>query len=224
MSLLIEVFIALAAIVLISTLLVIGIGRLIFGRVRRSRTVNSAALRARARMTVGPQREVLKQRLRLIETLESGQAAVDLAARTDSPHSELRRLYRRVLGEGEALQAQLQLLESERDSVVLAEAIPAATRRVDQVAGLVRRVRAAVAASLGDRTDDNLATLYADADREIAALAAGVRELHLLNGYDRGGPDPAGPDPVRGDPTRGDSMPGQGRVTSMDRLGRGDRS
>ena len=224
MSLLIEVFIALAAIVLISTLLVIGIGRLIFGRVRRSSTVNSAALRARARMTVGPQREVLKQRLRLIETLESGQAAVDLAARTDSPHSELRRLYRRVLSEGEALQAQLQLLESERDSVVLAEAIPAATRRVDQVAGLVRRVRAAVAASLGDRTDDNLATLYADADREIAALAAGVRELHLLNGYDRGGPDPAGPDPVRGDPTRGDSMPGQGRVTSMDRLGRGDRS
>lgn len=189
MSLLIEVFLSLAAIGLISTVAVIGIGRMLFGRVRRSPAISGAALRARIRTTVGPQRDVLKQRLRLAETLDSGQAAVDLAARTDSPHAELRRLYRRILDEGAALQAQLQLLESERDAAVLSEAIPAAARRVDQVALLVRRVRAAVAAGLGDRSDDNLAALYADADREIAALAAGVRELHLLNGYDLSGDD-----------------------------------
>jgi hypothetical protein len=214
MSLLIEVFLALAAITLISIGTVVVITRMLVGRVRRSRTVNAATLRARARVTVGPQREVLKQRLRLSETLESGQAAIDLAGRTDSLRGELRRLFRRILDEGAALETQLNLLESERDSVVLAEAIPAATRRVDQVEGLVRLVRTAVAAGLGDRTDDNLTALYADADREITALAAGVRELHLLNGYDRPADDASRPGTDR------DSQ----RPLSMERLTRGDQS
>lgn len=211
MSLLIEVFLALAGIMLISIGTVVVITRMLVGRVRRSRTVNAAALRARARVTVGPQREVLRQRLRLTETLESGQTAIDLAGRTDSLSGELRRLFRRILDEGEGLETQLHLLESERDSLVLAEAIPAATGRVDQVEGLVRRVRAAVAAGLGDRTDDNLTALYADTDREIIALAAGVRELHLLNGFDR----------LEGDPA---SDTDRQRPLSMERLARGDRA
>lgn len=214
MSLLIEAFLALAAITLISIGTVVVISRMLVGRVRRSRTVNAAALRARARVTVGPQREVLKQRLRLSETLDSGQAAIDLAGRTDNLRGDLRRLFRRILEEGVLLETQLHLLESERDSVVLAEAIPAAIRRVDQVEGLVRRVRGAVAAGLGDRTDDNLTALYADADREIAALAAGVRELHRLNGYDR-----LGYDSQRADGERDSQRP-----LSMDHLTRGDRS
>jgi len=213
-SLLIEVFLALAAITLISIGTVVVITRLVVGRVRRSRTVNAATLRARARVTVGPQREVLKQRLRLSETLDSGQAAIDLAGRSDSLRGELRRLFRRIVDEGAALETQLHLLESERDAVVLAEAIPAATRRVDQVEGLVRRVRAAVAAGLSDRTDDNLSALYADTDREITALAAGVRELHLLNGFDHPGHDHAR---LRAEH---DSQ----RPLSMERLTRGDRS
>jgi hypothetical protein len=223
-SVLAEVLLALAALGLLSVASVAVITRMLLTRVRRSRVVNGAALRARARVTVGPQREVLKQRLRLAETLDSGQAAVDLAARSDSPHGELRRLFRRVVVEGAALQSQLQLLESERDAAVLAEAIPAATRRVDQVVGLVRQVRTAVAAGLGDRSDDNLSALYADADREITALAAGVRELHLLNGFDHGGHRPAGLHHTGYTTARPDPQSESTRALSMDRLSKGDRS
>jgi hypothetical protein len=67
---------------------------------------------------------------------------------------------------------------------VLAEELPAAGHRVDQVVELVRRLRSAVAAELAGSTDDTLTTLHADVDREVAALHAGVQELHRLNRRD----------------------------------------
>ena len=57
-----------------------------------------------------------------------------------------------------------------------------AGRRVDQVGGLVRRLRSAVAAGLGELTDDTLTALRSEVDREVAALRAGVDELRSLNG------------------------------------------
>ena len=83
------------------------------------------------------------------------------------------------------MQSQLRLMESESDVAVLAEELPAARRRVDQIVGLVRRLRSSVASGLGDLTDDTLTTLRSDVDREVAALHAGVQELHTLNGHDR---------------------------------------
>jgi hypothetical protein len=120
--------------------------------------------------------------LRLKDSLDSGQAAVDLARQGAGPLGELPRLFRRIQGEGVTLQSQLRLLTSETDPVVLAEALPVAGRRVDQVAGLVRRLRSPVSAGLGDLTDDTLTTLHSDVEQEVAALRAGVDELRSLNG------------------------------------------
>lgn len=179
-----EVMLALGGIIAISAASVIVIARVLFTRIRRSRAVNHSALRARALMSVGPQHEVLALRVRLAETLDSGRDALDLARRTGSSLGELGRLYGRIRDDGTALDAQLLLLLSERDPAVLRLSIPVAERRVDQVVGLIRRLRSAVAAGLGDRTDDNLAMLTGDLDREVAALDAGLTELHTLNRTD----------------------------------------
>jgi hypothetical protein len=198
------VLLTLAIILLLAIVAVAATLRALYKRVRRSRALTAAVLRTRARFSWGPQQEVLKLRVRLSETLESGQAAVDLALRSDGPRGELPRLFRRVQSEGARLEAQLRLMESENDPAVLAEEIPVARRRIDQVGGMVHRLRSAVATGLGDLTDDTLAALRSDIDREVVALHAGVRELRALNGND-GWSDPR-------------------RQPSMYRIDRGNRS
>jgi hypothetical protein len=61
--------------------------------------------------------------------------------------------------------------------------------RVEQVEGLVRRLRSAVSSGLGAPSDDALDALCADVDREVAAIHAGIHELHTLNSFD-GRPEP----------------------------------
>ena len=178
-ALAIVVLVGICAIVALILLL-----RFLYRRVRRSRTVGGAVLRTRARLSRGPQRTILGLRVRLEESLDSGRAAVDLAARNGGPRGELPRLFRRIQQEGVALDLQLRLMESETDSRVLAAELPAAGDRVEQVAGLVRRLRSAVASGLAGSTDDTLTALNSEMDREVAALHAGVEELHALNRRD----------------------------------------
>jgi hypothetical protein len=75
-------------------------------------------------------------------------------------------------------------MESETDVAALATELATADRRVDQVADLVKRLRGAVAAGLGEVSDDAIDALHADVDREVAALHAGVQELRTLNQRD----------------------------------------
>ncbi|HSP76865.1 MAG TPA: hypothetical protein VLO31_11715 [Cryobacterium sp.] len=203
-SLLSWVLIALATVSLAVFVSFFVVVRVLYKRIRRNRRLSGAVLRSRARLSRGPQREVLKLQLRLQESLDSGQAAVDLAQRSEGPRGELPRLFRRIQSEGVTLQSQLRLLTSENDPAVLAEALPVADRRVEKVTGLVRRLRSAVAAGLGDLTDDTLTTLHTDVDHEVAALRAGVAELRTLNG------------------NGGSSVPR--RHLSMDRLSKGNQS
>lgn len=196
------VLITAAVVAVILIVAVVVIGRVLYRRVRSSPALADALLRARANYTEGPQQDVLKLRVRLREALDSGQAAVDLSLRSDGPQGDLSSLFRRIQREGAALESQLRLMESETDTTVLAQGIPVATRRVDDVTALVRRLRGAVASDLGTLTDDSLNELRADVDREVAALHAGVQELQTLNGSDPN-PDP-GPFPSSGRPTEGD--------------------
>lgn len=184
MDIIFGVLIALMIIVALSVTTVILVVRAIAKRIRRSPAVGGAVLRTRSRLASGQRAKVLRLRVRLRETLGSGRAAVELAANGTAPRGELARLFRRIEHEGESLDLQLRLMESEPDSAVLAEELPAAGRRVDQVVELVHRLRAAVGAGLGGVSDDALAALHAEVDREVAALHAGVEELRSLNGHD----------------------------------------
>ncbi|AWB94665.1 hypothetical protein DCE93_02500 [Agromyces badenianii] len=183
------VLILLGAIVLLSIgvmVVFVLVLRALVRRVRRSPAVGGTVLRTRARLSRGPQRTVLAMRVRLDEALHSGRAAVQLTAGTGNSGSrgELPRLFRRIDEESLVLDLQLRLMESETDSAVLADELPAARHRVEQVEGLVRRVRAAVASGLSGTTDDALSALGSDVDREVAALQAGIEELQALNRRD----------------------------------------
>lgn len=177
------VLLGLAGIVFLNVMVCVLIARAAYRGIRRNRALNGAALRTRAHLTVGQQREVLKLRVRLQQTLVSGRAAVDLVARSESPRGEVPRLYRRIESEGVALEAQLRLLESENEPDVLTEELGIARYRVEQVCQLVRRLRSAVSSGLGTMSDDTLVLLRADVDREVTALHAGVQELHSLHTF-----------------------------------------
>ncbi|MET0713348.1 MAG: hypothetical protein ABWY57_00415 [Mycetocola sp.] len=171
-----------STVVVTNVALVVAI-RSVYKRMRRNLAINGTTLRFRARLSSGPQREVLKLRVRLKETLDSGQAAIDLAVRNNGPRGELPQLFRRLQGEAARLDSQLQLLESERDFGVLAQMLPTARQRVDQVVQLVRRVRSAVGSGLEETSDDSLNALRSEVDREVTAVRAGMQELHELNGW-----------------------------------------
>ncbi|MGO4691726.1 hypothetical protein [Glaciibacter sp. 2TAF33] len=204
MDVLAWVLITLALICVASVVIVAVVLRMVYTRLRRSRPLNSAVLRARTRLSWGPRHEVLKLRMRLNDTLVSGQLAVELAGRTEPPRGELPRLFHRIQSEGVTLESQLRLMATETDPVMLAEGIPAAKRRVEQVAGLVRRLRSVVADGLGEVSDDALARLRFDVDREVTALNAGLQELHALN--------------------QNDALFDPRRQPAMDRLTRGNKS
>ncbi len=175
---------AFALIVLMSIVTVVLIVRALYKRIRRSRMLNGAVLRTRATLSWGPQHDVLQLRLRLNETLGSGQAALDLTSRGDGPRGELPRLFRRIRDAAGTLDAELRFLESEDDPAALAEWLPVLRRRVDQVVAVIRRMRSAVASGLNGLSDETLAVLRGDVDREVAALHAGMTELHTLNSND----------------------------------------
>lgn len=194
MEVLLWIFVAFLAMVALSITIVVLVVRAVVRRIRRSRALAGRALRTRARFTTGPRGQVLRLRVRLADALESGRAAVELAGQSAGPRGELDRLNARIRHEGEALDRQLQFMESETDPGVLANDLPVAEGRVDQVVALVRRVRSAVGAQLDGLTDDSLAALRADVDREVTALQAGIQELRSLNATHDGFAGPT-PDP-----------------------------
>ncbi|KQQ94296.1 hypothetical protein ASF62_09210 [Leifsonia sp. Leaf325] len=184
MDVLMSVLLSLALIVTASVTTIVLVVRAVYRRIRRSRALNGAVLKGRASLSWGPQRKVLGLQLQLNDALDSGRAAIDLAVRANGRRGELPRIFRRIEAEGVALQAQLRLMETETDAAALADELPAAGLRVEQVSEMIRRLRASVAAGLGDPTGDSLEALRAEVDREVAALHAGVEELRNLNAVD----------------------------------------
>lgn len=176
-------FLLIAAAGIVTGVLIV---RALYRSIRRNRTVRGVALRTRAAVTYGPQHQVLKLRLRLADSLESGRAAIQFAQHGAGPHGEVARLFRSIQAEGATVESQLRLLQSETDATVLATEVPLVRDRVEQLEGLVRSLRSAVALGLGGPSDDTLAALRADVDREVAALHAGVQELHTLHSFDAG--------------------------------------
>lgn len=174
-----------ALIVLASVISVILIVRAVYRRIRASRTVNGAVLRTRAALSWGAAHEVLRQRIRLAEAIDSAHAAMDVASRSDGPCGEIPRLFQRVRAEADRLDTELRFLESETDPAALATWLPLLRGRVETIVATVRTLRSAVAAGLDGLGADAVDELRADAERELAALHAGLTELHTLNANDR---------------------------------------
>lgn len=172
----------LAAVAVVSAITVFLVARALYRRIRRSRSVNRTVLKNRAQWSWGPRRQVYALQLKLDEALDSGQAAIELAVRGNGRRGELPRLFRRIDAEGAALRAQLRLMESETDAGALANSLAAAGLAVDQIADMIRELRASVAEGLSDPAGAALSSLRAELDLEVTALHAGLVELAQLNG------------------------------------------
>jgi hypothetical protein len=151
-------------------------------RVRRSPAVAVGSLRMAMLRESGPRREVVRLRLQLLQALEGGRSvlgAVD--TRTGLP-GEAPALFRRIENEARTVDQHLRVLQAEDDPATLRAALPALRRRVDELIGLVRQLRAAVAAGLEAASDAAMAELGADVRREVTALQAGRERLKGRDG------------------------------------------
>jgi hypothetical protein len=183
-SVLLGVLASLAAICALSVGTVVLTVWLVSRRIRRSRRLNTAVLRTRANLSWGSRHTLASLRLQLAEALGSGRDAVDIAVKSNGRRGDLPRLYRRLEDEGKTLDIRLRLLESERNTAIVAGELPALSRSVNQVVDLVGRVRGSVSAGLGGRSDATMVALRHDIELEVAALHAGLVELRRMDASD----------------------------------------
>ncbi|GGF15933.1 hypothetical protein [Subtercola lobariae] len=167
-----------AAIVLAGAIAVGVTARVVYLRISRSRALALSLLRARASFSLGSRRKVLKLRVRLNETVLSGQTALALAApgASGSAPGELPGLFARIDAEAAVIDRQLTLLESETDARALGAGILTARGRVDRVCTMVTHLRGAVADGFAEVNEGSLDALGREVDREVAAHYAGAEQ------------------------------------------------
>jgi hypothetical protein len=151
-------------------------------RVRRSATFAVASLRLHLLRESGPRREVVRLRLELRRALDGGRAVLGAADASTGLPGEALALFRRIEREATTVDQHLRVLQGEDDDATLRAALPALRRRVTGLTGLVRQLRAAVAAGLEAVSDSGMAELGADVEREVLALRAGRERLRGLDG------------------------------------------
>lgn len=146
-------------------------------RVRRSPAVTAASLRVRSLTDAGPRREVARLRLQLLQAVEGGRGAIGGADPRAGFPGEAPALFKRIQAEARVVDQHLKVLQTEDDRDALVAALPALRQRVAELVGLVRELRAAVAAGLQAASDGSMAELRADVAREVNALRAGHDHL-----------------------------------------------
>lgn len=157
------------------------LARSVYRRVRRDPRVNRAALLIQEKTSPpGPRRGLMHLRLRLNNAVTSARSAVAAIQTHGSVQGELASLVRRIDGVAAPLDAQLRLMQTEPDMRLLSEMLAPARARVEEIEGIVRHIRSAAYATLGGDMEGTVARITADAEREVAALQAGMRALHGL--------------------------------------------
>ncbi|MCU1475133.1 hypothetical protein [Amnibacterium sp.] len=155
-------------------------------RIRRSPAVTAASLRMRSITESGPRREVVRLRLQLLQAVDGGRAAIGAADPSVGLPGDAPVLFRRIQAEAKVVDQHLRVLQSEDDRDALRAALPAMRRRVTELVGLVRQLRAAVAAGLEAASDGAMTELRADVEREVTALRAGQDRLRNRDGLPSG--------------------------------------
>ena len=151
-------------------------------RIRRSTALTAASLRIRSLTESGPRREVVRLRLQLFQAVDGGRAAIGAADPRVGLPGDSPALFRRIQNEAKVVDQHLHVLQSEDDRDALRAALPALRQRVAELVGLVRQLRAAVAAGLEAASDGAMAELQADVAREVTALRAGQERLRDREG------------------------------------------
>ena len=151
-------------------------------RIRRSPAAVATSLRLHLMRESGPRRDVVRLRLQLLQAVEGGRSVIGAADAGTGLPGEAPALFRRIQAEAKIVDQHLRVLQGEDDRATLRAALPGLRRRVEELIGLVRQLRAAVAAGLEAVSDAGMAELGADVQREVTALRAGRERLRDPDG------------------------------------------
>ncbi|HZP97189.1 MAG TPA: hypothetical protein VFC31_12795 [Candidatus Limnocylindria bacterium] len=151
----------------------------LYRSLRRSGRWDRAILLLRSRYDEGPRAELSDLRLRLMDALAGARRAVELSAAA-SRSGELATLQRRLQRLAVPLDGQLQLLQGEPDEVALRRTLAPARSRVREFERVARSLRETASVQLEAEMTGELPALGAAAERELAALQAGVEALEEL--------------------------------------------
>lgn len=149
--------------------------------VRRSRTIQRAALHVQALGYTGTRRRAVILRLRLADALERVDRDVAFADARLARQPETARLLRRIRAVASSLDNRLQLFAVERDESAFARDLPLMTHAVDEVQDMARQLCAALRNARDSTADAELRDLASEVRREVTALHAGTRTLQELN-------------------------------------------
>ena len=150
-------------------------------RVRRSGVLTTASLRLHTITGSGPHREVARLRLELHRAVDGGKAAIAAGTASTGLPGEAPALIRRIQREALTLDAHLRVMQAEDDRETLRAELPPLRRRVEEIAGLVRQLRAAIADGLAAVSGSSMGELAADVEREVIALQSGRERLRQVD-------------------------------------------
>lgn len=176
-----ELIATLAIVVLVLLVVLAVVAFVVYRRTRRDARWRRAWFRMKLQaMPPGPQRELVRLRLRLQAIVDGVRSAVGLAEIDGRVAGDLPGLLERTEAAAAPLANQLAMLESEGDRDALRTLLPPLRRRVDELETVASRLRRAAMLSVGGETVADLRRLTSDADQELLALQAGVDALDRL--------------------------------------------
>lgn len=158
---------------------------------RAVRLVDRGSLSVKAHVAPGLSRQVAATRLHLRQAIEQTGRVLDDAARRNCPLGDLPGVFRRIEHLAGALDAELQILDGDRDPLQRAR-LGAVLGRSEELASMTAGIRRAVSGVHAEMRTGGFETLQRDLDVELCALRAGAAAVRRS--------DPIGP--VRNDAAR----------------------
>lgn len=171
---LIIALVAIAVVLGVGITLAVLISRGVLGLVNKSKPryelAKRNALKVRAQSTGGPLGDVMKQRIRLQESLEATQRSLAVAQSTRQYTGNLDAIYRTLQQAGAVLEHQLLVAQKEPDPAVQAAYAQTLGGQAEQVIQTSAGIRSALAAAAAPMTDVDVKDLTRTLEIEAAML------------------------------------------------------
>lgn len=137
------------------------------------RLVDRWTLTVRARLLLGSARHVAAAQLQLHTGLDQTRRVLDDASRRNCPLGDLPGVFRRIEQLAGSVDAELRMLDGDRDAIQRAR-LADAVRRSDGLASMAAAIRRTVTGVHADMQLDGFGRLQRDLDVELRALRAGA--------------------------------------------------
>ncbi|MGO4385856.1 hypothetical protein [Specibacter sp. RAF43] len=160
---LIIMLVIIAIVVVAGVTVAVLISRGVLGLVRLSRpkydSARRNALKVRAQSTAGPAGDLLKQRIRLLESLDATRRSLEVAGQTGQYTGNLDAIFRTLQQAGGVVESQLLVAQKDPDPAVQALYAKTLGTQVEQIATTATGVRNALASAAQPLADVDLADL-----------------------------------------------------------------